>query len=110
MEIFCVTQASKSHPSLLYLRRRFAHSESVLNISGGEGMRADPGIEERIKISGQPDFFRTGEITVTLSDLRRTDTGLYVCDFSGNPSDQHLVNTTLFLLVNAAGWNIFLYI
>jgi len=65
VDIFCVTQASKSHPSLLYLRRKFAHSESVLNISKDEGMRADPGIEGSIKSSGQPKFHQTGEITVT---------------------------------------------
>lgn len=108
MDIFCVTQASKSHPSLLYLRRRFAHSESVMNISEDKGVRADPGIEGRIKISGQPNFLQTGEITVTLSDLRLTDTGLYVCDFSGNASDS--VNTALFLFVKAAGWKMFIYI
>ncbi|XP_077069061.1 uncharacterized protein LOC143721963 [Siphateles boraxobius] len=102
VDMSCVTQASKSHPSL-YLRRRFGHSESVLNISEDEGVRADPGIEGRIKISGQTKFLQTGEINVTLSDLRRTDTGLYVCDFSGNPPDQHSVNTAFFLLVNAAG-------
>ncbi|ROL49328.1 hypothetical protein DPX16_15654 [Anabarilius grahami] len=62
-------------------------------------MRADPETEGRIKISRQPNFL----ITVTLSDLRRTDAGLYVCDFSGNSSDQHSTNTALFLLVNAAG-------
>ncbi|KAK7167879.1 hypothetical protein R3I94_002061 [Phoxinus phoxinus] len=103
VDIFCVTQASKSHQSLLYLRRRFAHSENVLNISEDEGVRADPGNEGRIKIFRRQNFLQTGKITVTLFDLRRTDTGLYVCDFSGNTSDQHLVNTALFLLVNAAG-------
>lgn len=110
MDIFCVTQASKSHPSLLYLRRRFAHPESVMNVSEDEGVRADPGIEGRIKISGQPNFLQTGEMTVTLSDLRLTDTGLYVCDFSRNASDQDSVNSALFLFVKAAGWKMFLYI
>ncbi|CAM4360054.1 unnamed protein product [Leuciscus chuanchicus] len=75
-----------------------------MNISEDESVRADPGIEGRIKISGQPNFLQTGVMTVTLSDLRRTDTGLYVCDFSGNASDQDSVNATaLFLFVKAAG-------
>ncbi|KAF4116000.1 hypothetical protein G5714_003489 [Onychostoma macrolepis] len=99
VDIDCVTEEPR--PSLLHLRRRFAHSESVLSISEDEEvLRADPETEGRIHISGQLNL-RT--VTLTLSHLRATDTGLYVCDFSGDPSDPLSANTTLFLLVKAAG-------
>ncbi|XP_016388857.1 uncharacterized protein LOC107724437, partial [Sinocyclocheilus rhinocerous] len=98
--IDCVAEASEPRPSLLHPRRRFAHSESVLNIYEDEVVRADPETEGRINISGQLNL-RT--VTLTLSHLRATDTGLYVCDFSGDPSNPLSANTTLFLLVKAAG-------
>lgn len=102
MDIDCVVEANEPRPSLLHLRRRFARSESMLNISEDEEVvRADPETEGRINISGQLNL-RT--VTLTLSHLRVTDTGLYVCDFSGDPLFPLSANTTLFLLVKAAGW------
>lgn len=100
VDIDCVAEDSEPRPSLLHLRRRFAPSESVLNISE-EVVRADPETEGRISISGKLNL-RT--VTLTLSHLRATDTGLYVCDFSGDPSNPPSANTALFLLVKAAGW------
>lgn len=91
----CVAEASEP------LRRRIAPSESVLNYSEDEEIvRAET--EGRINIPGQLNL-RT--VTLTLSHLRATDTGLYVCDFSGDPSNPLSVNTTLFVLVKAAGWS-----
>lgn len=102
MDIDCVAEVNEPRPSLLHLRRRFAHSESVLNISEDEEVvRTDPETEGRIDITGQLNL-RT--VTLTLSHLRATDTGLYVCDFSGDPSDPLSANTTIFLLVKVAGW------
>ncbi|XP_016343287.1 uncharacterized protein LOC107689679 [Sinocyclocheilus anshuiensis] len=100
VDIDCVAQASKPRPALLHLRRRFAPSESVLNVSEDNVMRADPEIEGRISISGQ---LKLRTVTLTLSHLRATDSGLYVCDFSGNPSDPLPASTALFLLVKAPG-------
>ncbi|XP_059385810.1 uncharacterized protein LOC132119642 [Carassius carassius] len=93
LDMDCVAEASEP------LRRRIAPSESVLNYSEDEEVvRAEA--EGRINIPGQLNL-RT--VTLTLSHLRATDTGLYVCDFSGDPSNPLSVNTTLFLLVKAAG-------
>ncbi|XP_052411505.1 uncharacterized protein LOC127957141 [Carassius gibelio] len=100
VDIDCVAEASKPRPALLHLRRRFAPSESLLNISEDNAVRADPEIEGRISISGRLKLFT---VTLTLSHLRATDTGLYFCDFSGNPSDPLPANTALFLLVKAPG-------
>ncbi len=102
VDIDCVAEANEPRPPLLLLRRRFAHSESMQNISENEEVvRADPETEGRINISGQ---LNSRTVTLTLSHLRATDTGLYVCDFSGDPSFPLSANTTLFLLVKAAGW------
>uniref|UniRef100_A0A8C1JVX0 Immunoglobulin V-set domain-containing protein n=1 Tax=Cyprinus carpio TaxID=7962 RepID=A0A8C1JVX0_CYPCA len=98
VDIDCVAQASKARPALLHLRRRFAPSESVLNVSEDNVLRADPEFEGRISISGQLKLLT---VTLTLSHLRDSDTGLYVCDFSGDPSDPLPANTALFLLVKA---------
>ncbi|XP_056307528.1 V-set and immunoglobulin domain-containing protein 1-like [Danio aesculapii] len=98
VDIFCDAQASSALPLNLYLQRRFAHSESVLNISVDGSARADAGTEGRIKISGQS---RT--VTVTISHLKHTDTGLYICDFSGKVSGQLSTNTVVFLHVHTSG-------
>lgn len=100
MDIFCDAQASRppSLPLILYLRRKFAHSESVLNISVDGSAGADARTEGRVKISGQ---LRT--VIVTISHLKHTDSGLYICDFTGNLSDQRLTNTVFFLHVHTSG-------
>ncbi|KAK2916447.1 hypothetical protein Q8A67_000821 [Cirrhinus molitorella] len=45
----------------------------------------------------------TSRFHLASSQPYESDTGLYVCDYTGNPSDPLLANTALFLLVKAAG-------
>lgn len=96
--IVYTAQQRNSRPSLLYIQS-FVHSQ-VLNIS--ENIDKKPEIDRRLELSRHLD---SDTVIVTLSNLKYTDTGLYVCEFiSENQHEKPLASMNILLLVKAAGW------
>ncbi|XP_053706815.1 uncharacterized protein LOC128750580 [Synchiropus splendidus] len=96
-------QCDVSCPTSLLLYHRSARSQTtLLSMVAGHQLRLDPEHRRRLHISGD---LSSPQVSVTMSDLKHSDTGLYIWElkYSRNDSDCLIVTSPTVLLVVDGG-------
>lgn len=104
LELSCSPQQHLGSLTGLHLYHRGPRAQTtLLSMTHGGGLKVDVFNRWRLRLSGGLD---SPQVNVTLSHLRRSDTGLYVWEltYGGNGSDPLSLSTQqLVLLVDGAG-------
>lgn len=100
----CEIQQSTGSAVGIYLKRAWLKRTNVLFMyTNSEFNVEDPDDKERITVSGDPS---SKAVSISISELRATDTDRYQCDFmvsNSHSEDEHVIGKTeFFLLVHAA--------
>ncbi|XP_064819814.1 uncharacterized protein LOC135537691 isoform X2 [Oncorhynchus masou masou] len=99
IEFDCISEFNASKPIGLYLKRKWLQpNQEVLFVFTEQKPSFYGDVKERIHVTGDPSTHR---VNVTLSQLKRTDTDIYYCEFvfpDASSADQKIPSNMEFFL------------
>lgn len=101
MDISCELKPGHAQLTVFHLYRKSdQRKDLLLSVNQTEDNVHQPEYRKRIRVSGQ---LNSSKVNITLLDLRRGDTGLYVCEFTTADKSPKVLHSTEVILIVTDG-------